>query len=79
MTQLTYRQAAARVQRSPRTIRHWRQQGMPMGWDTRDGQQVRVVDEEVLLEWFRARLQAWPTHRWRMRKKLAELEQSSRD
>jgi transposase len=76
MTQLTYRQAAARVDRSPRTIRHWRQQGMPMGWDIRDGQHVRVVDEEVLLAWFRARLQAWPTHRWRMRRKLAELETS---
>ena len=44
-----------------------------MGWETRDGQQVRVVEQEVLQAWFRARLAAWPTHRWRMRKKLAAL------
>lgn len=72
---LSYRQAAALVNRSPRTIRHWRQQGMPMSWEERDGQLVRVVDQEVLQAWFRARLQAWPTHRWRMRRKLAEARQ----
>ena len=73
MPALTYRQAAALVKRSPRTINRWRTQGMPMGWETRDGQQVRVVEQEVLQAWFRARLAAWPTHRWRMRKKLAAL------
>ncbi|HEY9310271.1 MAG TPA: hypothetical protein VIP82_20905 [Microbacterium sp.] len=76
---LTYRQAAALVKRSPRTIRYWRQQGMPMGWEERDGQLVRVVEQEVLQAWFRARLVAWPTHRWRMRKKLSELHASSED
>lgn len=37
----------------------------------RDGQLVRVAKQEVLQAWFRARLQVWPTHRWRMRAKLA--------
>lgn len=76
MTLLTYRQAATLVKRSPHTIRNWRRQSMPMGWEERDGQQDRVVEREVLQAWFRTRLQAWPTHRWRMRRKLAELEQT---
>lgn len=64
---LTYRQAAARVGRSRRAIRYWKQRGMPMTWETRDGQRVRVVDEQVLLAWWRQRLQNWPTHQYRMR------------
>jgi hypothetical protein len=46
---------------------------MPMGWEQRDGQMVRVVEREVLQAWFRARLIAWPAHRWKMRTKLAAL------
>lgn len=72
MTLLTYRQAAARVGRTPRCIRYWRQRGMPMSWGTRDGQRCRVVDEEVLLAWWRDRLKNDPVHQQRLRKQLAE-------
>lgn len=74
MTMLTYRQAAARVGRSTRAIRYWRQKGMPMGWEIRDGQRCRVVDEKVLLKWWRQRLANDPAHQWRMRKLRAERE-----
>lgn len=69
---LSYRQAAARVRRSVRAIRYWRQRGMPMGWEIREGQKVRVVDESVLLAWWRDRLSAWPPHQYRLRRLLAE-------
>lgn len=61
--QLTYRQAAKRVRRSTRTIKRWRRAGMPMQWE--DGR--RVVDEDTLLAWWRARLQADPVHQLRLR------------
>jgi len=64
---LTYREAAKRVRRSTRAIRYWRQRGMPMGWEIRNGQCVRVVEEQVLLAWWRQRLRNWPTHQYRMR------------
>lgn len=35
-----------------------------MRW--RDGE--RVVDEEVLLAWWRDRLDAWPAHQYRLRR-----------
>ncbi|WP_295105315.1 hypothetical protein [uncultured Microbacterium sp.] len=69
---LTYREAAGIVPRSVRTIRYWKSQGMPTKLVERDGQQVRVVEKEVLQAWFRERLMNWPTHRWRLRKQLAE-------
>ena len=69
---LTYREAGALVKRSPRTIRYWRHQGMQMTWEERDGQKVRVVEKTVLQAWFRERLANWPTHRYRLRKLLAE-------
>lgn len=50
---LTYREAAARVRRSIRTLWRWRKRGMPMGWARRDGQRVRVVREDVLLAHWR--------------------------
>lgn len=65
--QLTYREAAKRVGRTPRAIRYWRQDGMPMGWEVRNGQRVRVVDESVLLAEWRRRLRNWPTHQYRLR------------
>jgi hypothetical protein len=40
---------------------------MPMGWEIRDGQRVRVVEEKILLAWWRQRLQNWPTHQYRLR------------
>ena len=54
---LTYKGAARRVRRSRDTIRRWRRAGMPMGFDE-EGR--RIVEEAVLLEWFRARLLADP-------------------
>lgn len=65
MTHYTYRQAAHRVGRSIRTIKRWRRAGMPMTFDNAG---MRVVEERVLLAWWRDRLNAWPTHQWRMRK-----------
>ncbi|MBW9093124.1 hypothetical protein JNB62_05465 [Microbacterium jejuense] len=67
MTMLTYRQAATRVRRSIKTIKRWRRNGMPMGWELQHGQRVRVVDEEVLLGWFRGRLLADPVHQARLK------------
>ncbi|MFM2719086.1 hypothetical protein [Microbacterium mcarthurae (nom. nud.)] len=61
---LTYREAARRVRRDVRTVQRWRAAGMPMRW--RDGE--RVVDEEVLLAWWRDRLDAWPAHQYRLRR-----------
>lgn len=71
MATLTYREAAARVRRSRRTIRHWRMNGMPMSWDVRDGQRVRVVEVDVLLAWWRQRLKNDPVHQQRVRAKRA--------
>ncbi|MGA6128793.1 MULTISPECIES: hypothetical protein [unclassified Microbacterium] len=73
MPNLTYREAAKMVRRSPRTIRYWRQRGMPMSWEVRQGQRVRVVDQVVLLAWWRERMQNWPPHQYRIRRHLAEL------
>ncbi len=74
MTKLTYREAARRVHRSTRAIRRWRLNGMPMGWEVRGGQRVRVVEERVLLAWWRERMQNWPPHIYRLRRLLAEEE-----
>lgn len=72
MPMLTYREAARRVRRTRRTIRYWRQRGMPMSWEIRDGQRCRVVDEDTLLAWRRDRLKNDPVHQQRLRKQLAE-------
>lgn len=64
---LTYAEAAHRVNRSIRTINRWRRAGMPMNWDTRDGQPVRTVREDILLDWWRDRLNNWPPHQYRLR------------
>lgn len=69
---LTYKQAGALVKRSPRTIRYWKSQGMDTSLVEIDGQMVRVVEKATLQAWFRQRLMNWPTHKWRLRKKLAE-------
>jgi hypothetical protein len=74
MPKLTYRQAAAKVGRTPRAIRYWRQRGMPMSWEVRDGQRVRVVEEKVLIAWWLQRLNNWPPHQYRLRAEiLAEM------
>ena len=69
--QLTYRQAARRVHRSVRTIKRWKRAGMTM---TLNDEGMRVVDEAVLLAWWRDRLDNWPAHRYRMRRILAEAD-----
>lgn len=71
-TWLTYNEAAKRIGRSRTSIRSWRRQGMPMRWrNTPDGPE-RIVDESVLLAWFREKLQADPVHQARMRKHARE-------
>lgn len=66
-TYLTYREAGKRVRRSVKTVKRWRRHGMSMGWDNRQGQRVRVVDEDTLLDWWRSRLNADPVHQARLR------------
>lgn len=73
---LTYREAASLIPRSRRTIRHWRQKGMPMTWEVRNGQRVRVVEKSVLQAWFRQRLKNNPAHQWKMR---TEAEKAARN
>lgn len=73
MPMLTYREAATRVHRSIKTIKRWRRNGMPMGWATVQGQRCRVVEEDVLLAWWRGRLTADPVHQARLRRKLAQI------
>jgi len=74
MPMLTYREAARRVGRTRRAIRYWRQRGMPMEWEIREGQRCRVVDEEVLLAWWRKTLANDPAHQYRMRKLRTKQE-----
>lgn len=64
---LDYREAGRRVGRDERTIRRWRRHGMVMGWGTRDGQQARVVREDVLLAWWRQTMMNDPVHQNRLR------------
>lgn len=71
---LTYRQAARRVHRSVRAVRYWRARGMPMSWEIREGQQVRVVEESVLLAWWRERMKNDPVYQINLRKRLAEAD-----
>ncbi len=68
MATLTYREAARTVRRSVRTIKRWRRAGMTMTWEQRDGQRVRVVDEDLLFATLRDRLDAWPSHQYRLRR-----------
>lgn len=71
---LTYRQAAKRVGRSVRTIKRWRKSGMPMRFNA-DG--LRVVELEVLQEWWRDRMNAWPPHQYRIRRELKRMSEQS--
>ena len=68
MAELTYREAAVKVRRSVLTINRWRRNGMPMGWARREGQLHRVVEERILLAWWRERMTADPIHQARLRK-----------
>lgn len=72
---LTYREAARRVNRSILTIKRWRRNGsLRMGWGTRDGQKVRLVDEATLLACWRDRMNADPIHQQRLLKMRKEQE-----
>ena len=68
MPLLTYREAAKRVGRTIRTINRWRQNGLPMTWETSDGQHCRVVNETTLLAWYRDRLNNDPVHQQRLKR-----------
>lgn len=72
MMWLTYREAARRVHRSTDTIRRWKRRGMPMRFDALGR---RVVDEKVLLSWFRERLKADPVHQARLRARARANEE----
>ena len=75
MPTLTYREAAKRVGRSRRAIQYWRARGMPMAWETRNGQRVRVVELKVLQAWYRQRLKNDPVRQQRIRAQIAaEME-----
>lgn len=76
--QLTYREAAKVTRRSVVTIKRWRRNGMPMGWETRDGQRHRVVDERTLKKWWRDRMTADPVWQARLRKMRREREEATR-
>lgn len=73
------REAARTVHRWVGTIKRWRRVGMPMTWDLRHGQKVRVVDEDVLFAWLRDRLDAWPSHQYRLRRLQAAAASNGPD
>ncbi|GAA3948026.1 hypothetical protein [Microbacterium soli] len=75
---LTYREAAKVTRRSVVTIKRWRRNGMPMGWEMRDGQRHRVVDERILKTWWRERMTADPVWQARLRKMRREREEATR-
>ncbi|WP_279367376.1 hypothetical protein [Microbacterium testaceum] len=72
MATLSYREAARTVRRSVRTIKRWRSAGMTMTWEIRQGQRVRVVDEDLLFATLRDRLDADPVHQYRLRRRRAQ-------
>lgn len=74
--QLSYREAAKKVHRSVLTIKRWRRNGMPMSWERRNGQNMRVVEKDTLLAWWRQRLTADPIHQAKMRR-LRHAEETS--
>ena len=77
-TWLSYAEAAKRVRSSEGTVRRWRRDGMPMGWrSNHTGQRYRVVEESVLLSWWRERMQARPVHFYRMRAKAIKQSGTS--
>jgi phage terminase Nu1 subunit (DNA packaging protein) len=71
---LTYREAAVRTKRSIRSINRWRRGGMPMEWEKRGDQRVRVVRLDILLAWWRDRLNSDPAHQYRLRRMRAEQD-----
>lgn len=66
---LTYEQAARRVLKDVVTIKRWRRNGLRM---TTDEHGRRVVEESVLLAWWRERMASDPIHQARMRRAAIE-------
>ncbi len=62
---LTYRGAAADVDRCIRSLQIWVQQGMPAEYDDRGR---RIIRRSVLRAEYRRRLERWPPHQYRLRK-----------
>lgn len=69
---LSLRDAAARVRSTERTVKRWQAAGMVTEWRMVEGQRARFVDEDVLLAWWRDRMDASPTHQYRLRRRAAE-------
>ncbi|MBT2475876.1 hypothetical protein J7E68_15160 [Microbacterium sp. ISL-103] len=59
------------------TIKRWRRNGLPMGWGIRDGQRVRLVDDDVLRSWWRERMKQDPVWQNRLRR-MHEQNDASR-
>ncbi|WP_232225398.1 hypothetical protein [Leucobacter salsicius] len=68
-TWYTYRGAAARAERSVRSIKRWVREGMAAGWDD-EGR--RIIREDLLLAELRRRLDANPAHQYRIRRELGD-------
>ncbi|MGF6821941.1 hypothetical protein M2317_000827 [Microbacterium sp. ZKA21] len=72
-TWLSYAEAAKRVRSTKHTVQLWRRQGMPMEWAVDElGQRYRVVELQVLLSWWRQKMQNSPVHFYRMRANAIE-------
>ncbi|WP_127818247.1 WhiB family transcriptional regulator [Microbacterium sp. CPCC 204701] len=69
---LDYKEAAARVRSSEAIVRRWAAAGMPMVWGERNGQRARLVDEQVLLTWWREKLKTAPVAYYRRRRRARE-------
>jgi hypothetical protein len=65
MPLLTCEQAAKRVRKDVNTIKRWRRSGLGM---TKDSRGRTVVDEALLLAWWRDRMANDPVHQARMRR-----------
>lgn len=74
---LTLREAARRVMRSELTVQRWQAAWMVTGWKVIEGQRARVVGEDVVLAWWRDRLDAWPAHRYLLRKAMRNRERKA--
>lgn len=71
---LSYREAAKLTGKSIVSIKRWRRNGMPMGWEIREGQRYRVVRKAILQKWWRERMTADPVWQNKLRRLLNENE-----
>lgn len=75
---LSYREAARLTHKSVISIKRWRRNGMPMGWEIRDGQRYRVVEKKILQKWWRERMAADPVWQAKLRKQRNSTEDATR-